>query len=163
MARTQGAVVEEDDASVVLPDEAGRHTALDDLGEDRRHQTLGSHWKNRMATTTPPMPHAASTSRSLVWRPLPLTWKKEPMRASAKWRTGKSLPRVSSHCGGFWSGMKTFEMNSSGRIVPLTMAGEASALGTTAVRATPRTQNTAAPTTRVNANAGSVAVGSVAP
>ena len=59
--------------------------------------------------------------------------------------------------------MNTFEINSNGRMVALTTAGDASAFGITAVTATPSALNTAAPTTTVSANAGSVVVGSVAP
>src|SRR5690242_21106863 len=163
MARTQWTDGQEHGALLVLPDESSRELALDDAREDRRHQTLGSHWKNLAPTISAPRPHAPRTRRSFVCKPDPLNEKNDPIKASAKCRTGKILPTMSSHCGGFWSGMKMFEMNSSGRIEALTTAGDASEFGITVVTATPSALNTAAPTTTVRANAGRVLVGSVAP
>ena len=54
------------------------------------------------------------------------------------------------------------DMNRRGRTVAFTTAGDASALGITLVIATPNAEKAAAPTTRVNKNAGSVRVGRVA-
>src|SRR3981081_3073564 len=108
-------------------------------------------------------PQAASTSRSFPCRPDPVGEKKEPPSAAAKCGIRKIFDTVSSQAGGFWRGMKMFEIKSSGRIEALTTAGDASALGITAVIAIPRAQKVAAPTTRVSKKDGSVWVGSVAP
>jgi len=59
--------------------------------------------------------------------PDPLTARKDPDRASAKWRTGEILESASNQAGGFWRGTKSLEMNKSGRIEAFTTAGAASA------------------------------------
>ena len=59
------------------------------------------------------------------------------MRATQRIQLGALVP----------SGMKMPERNSSGRMVALTIAGEASALGITVVMANPRAQKLPAPTT----------------
>ena len=59
------------------------------------------------------------------------------------------LATVRIHCGPSSMGMNTPERNSRGRIEALTTAGAASALGMNPVRASPRAQNEAPPTSMV--------------
>src|SRR5436305_12301620 len=62
---------------------------------------------------------------------------------------GNSLAVDVSESGAVSSGKKMPEMNSSGKIEKLTMAGAASALGHSPLTASPRAQKQAAPRARV--------------
>ena len=69
--------------------------------------------------------------------------------ALLKCRTGKKSATRVSHSGASAVSMKTPEMNNRGRIEKFTIAGAASALGTTDVMASPSAENVAAPTSTV--------------
>src|SRR5439155_21862733 len=73
--------------------------------------------------------------------------------------TGNRFANVVRYFGALLSGMNTSETNSSGRIVALTTAGDASAFGMIAVTASPSEEKHAAPTASVTRKAGIVLPG----
>ena len=76
---------------------------------------------------------------------------------SAKCRTGKIRAIQTIQAGVLLpNGMKIPDKNSSGRIVALTIAGAASALGMTELIAKPSAQKLAAPTSSMTRNRSSV-------
>jgi hypothetical protein len=70
-----------------------------------------------------------------------------------KWRTGKKSPMRASHDSSS-SGKNTPEMKRTGKRMPLTIAGAASALGTTPEMAMPSAAKVMAPTSSDTSSAG---------
>jgi hypothetical protein len=90
---------------------------------------------------------------------LPADGKKLSIVASRNGLTGKMSPTSWIHRGASSTGMNTPDRNSTGRIVALTIAGAASALGMIDVHASASVQNAADPTATVVTNAGADRVG----
>lgn len=108
----------------------------------------------------PIVSHKTITSKCSGSKPTPVSsGLYEECSANAKCRTGKILATVVSHAGAFCSGTNTSDMNKSGRIDALTMAGDESPLGMTVVIDNPRTEKVAAPIMSVNRNDGSALLG----
>src|SRR5262245_38867983 len=141
------------DADGGWPDLRGHGSIIEGAavwGQRRRHARRGSQLKKRMARASPASPQAATTSTSVQWKGVP---RNPACIPSAKCLTGKirAIQRIQSGVL-FPNGMKIPDKKSKGRIVALTMAAEASALGITAVIASPSAQNAAAPITSITRN-----------
>src|ERR1017187_10949600 len=121
---------------------------------DCRDQARGSQLKYRAASSRPARPQTATISTSVQRKLVP---RKPACIACAKCLTGKTLAIHRIQDGVLLpNAMKMPDRNSSGRIVALTIAADASALGITAVIANPSAQKDAEPTTTMMANRSSV-------
>jgi hypothetical protein len=119
--------------AVSLPLDGVGENACGALGEP---QARGSQLNRRMAIRSPAAPHAATIPTSTQLKLVP---RKPACSPSAKCRTGKMRDTRTIQLGALApSGMKMPERNRSGRIVALTIAGEASAFGMTVVMANAR-------------------------
>ena len=104
----------------------------------------GSQLKNRMATSSPAAPQAATTRTSVQLKAVPM---KPACMLRTKWRTGNIRASQRIHDGVLSSnGMKIPDRNSTGRMTALTTAAAASPLGMAALSARPSAQNVAEPT-----------------